>query len=619
MFAASLAATASAQLAITEVMSAATKENPDSVTRRPDYWELTNFGTNEVNLNGYSFRDRNPSHTPVWEPFNNLVIRGGESVIFFLTSSGSITTPAQFRAWWGESRLPADLQCRPWGSPALSGWDGDAVWLFDPSGNVVDGVEFGRGRSGRSFTYEPETGIFGVLSAAGVNGAFVAEVGGDIGSPGTTIGPVPARFLQPPPDQSVDAGMEVTFTAAAAGVPHPRYLWFAHDTPIPNGTNATLVLYNVQPADAGEYQLSISNGVAAPSSAVAMLTVNTNPAPPAVINPPADATIFTGQTARFTVVARGFPTPGYQWSENGMAIPNAVGPVLEIPNATETMSGRRYSVRLQNALGTAEASAALTVTPRPDLRFTEVMPRPAKEGDDRHTDWFELTNFDTNAVNLLGWRLADAPAFARAFTITNALTLQPGESAVFVLHLNAERFAAWWGADSLPESLKLYTYSGFGLEQWGETLYLWNPSALDPFDPVATVAWAAATPGVSFESVHWCDPDGSGCLDQAFAESTLGLRGAFRALDSADIGSPGYVANPPLRLLAVNRDAGGEMTLRCRVVPGNAYRLCRTPSLSSLAWTRLEVQTATNNVITWTHRPSSAPGSVWFYRVEEAR
>ena len=114
IFALSLGTSINAQLVITEVMSA-TRTNGNF--RGPDYWELTNFGTNDLNLHGYSFRDSNPTHFPPKEPFTNLVIHAGESVVFFWLEKAnqSVTTLAQFRAWWGESKVPADFNAAPGG------------------------------------------------------------------------------------------------------------------------------------------------------------------------------------------------------------------------------------------------------------------------------------------------------------------------------------------------------------------------------------------------------------------------------------------------------------------------------------------------------------------------
>ena len=216
------------------------------------------------------------------------------------------------------------------------------------------------------------------------------------------------------------------------------------------------------------------------------------------MRPPADATVFSGQTAVFTVVARGVPAPRYQWQTNGVDIAGAVGATLAVTDVSQALSGLRYSVRIWNQLGSTNSSALLTMTRRPDLRFTEVMALPANEDDNRHFDWFELTNFETNALDLRGWRFSDHAAFARAVTITNALTLQPGESAVFAERLDARLFAAWWGDENLPEGLKLISYSGFGLGYLGDVLYVWNPAATDPYDYVASVSWAGATAGISF-------------------------------------------------------------------------------------------------------------------------
>jgi hypothetical protein len=607
-----------AQLAITEVMSA---PSVNSLTqfRGPEYWELTNFSTNDVNLHGYGFRDGVPTRPLVRDPFTNLVIRAGESIVFFRVADAkdSVTNTSQFRAWWGEANLRANLQCRIWKSPGLSGWDGDSVVLFDSARRLVDTVQFGRARLGRAFTYEPETGLFDLFSVAGVNGAFSAALTDDVGSPGSTTGSVPLRFEQHPANQSVDAGMTVTFTAVATGLPRPQYQWFANGLPVPSATDPGLALPNVRAASAGLFQVVVTNGLAAATSVVATLTVNTNPAAPFIITPPADTTVFEHQTAVFNVFARGLPVPSYQWQSNNVDIPGSVASRLEMRDARSALSGMRISVRVWNLLGATNVSATLTVTRRPDLRFTEVMALPSDEEGNRRFDWFELTNYDTNAIDLTGWRFSDQQSFARAFVITNALTLQPGESAVFAERLNERLFGDWWGRENLPAGLKFCTYSGFGLGYLGEQLFLWNAAAMDPNDSLSTVSWAAATRGVSFECEHWCDPEGDGCLDEATSESKVGLRGAFRAADAMDVGSPGYIANPLLRILSVIRQASGAVDVRCRVTPGRAYRLRRAPALSAVEWEQVATGTAFGNVMTLAD-PSPETGAAGFYRVEEA-
>jgi hypothetical protein len=609
-----------AQLAITEVMSAPWA-NSTTGFRGPEYWELTNFGTNDIDLNEYSFRDGVPTRPLVKDPFTNLVIHAGESIIFFRVadSKESVTNVSQFRAWWGEAVLPVNLQCRIWKSPGLSGWDGDSVILFDRLRKVVDSVQFGRARPGRAFTYDPETGLFGLFSAAGVNGAFTAALADDVGSPGTTTGAVPVRFQQQPADQSLDAGMTVTFSAFAVGLPRPQYQWYAANAPLVNATGPNLVLPNVEAFMAGPFQVFATNASSTATSMVAILTVNTNPTSPLVLIPPMDTTVFDRQTAVFHVFARGLPAPSYQWQSNGVDIPGAVAPQLELPNVDPASSGRRFSVRVWNTLGSTNLSALLTVTRRPDLRFTEVMALPSDEEGNRHFDWFEVTNYETNAIDLTGWRFSDQPSFTRAFVITNILVLQPGESAVFAERLDDQLFGEWWGHDNVPPGLKLCTYSGFGLGYLGEQLFLWNAAALDPNDSLATVSWAAATLGVSFECERWCDPEGFGCLDEATIQSVTGERGAFRAVGGVDVGSPGYVANPSPHILSIDRQPGGSVTVRCRVIPGRVYRLRRAPTLawSETEWEQVANSVASGAVITLTD-PAPQAGTGCFYRVEQA-
>jgi len=72
-----------AQLAITEVMSSAsTNLGPIRVASRTDFWELTNFGTNTVELTDYRFSDSAGIAGAEAAMFNGRRIEGGESIIF---------------------------------------------------------------------------------------------------------------------------------------------------------------------------------------------------------------------------------------------------------------------------------------------------------------------------------------------------------------------------------------------------------------------------------------------------------------------------------------------------------------------------------------------------------
>ena len=299
-------------LAITEVMA---QSNPDLLPgfRGPDFWELTNFGTNTLDLSGFSFSDNNTSAKfPM--PFNGLEIRAGESILFCRSNKPPVDSRDAFLAWWGTANLPPGLPVRFFAYPGLDGEVEDQVWLFDEADNVVDMVSFSRSTIGRSFTYDAEAGAFGTPSVPGVCGAWRAALNpNDIGSPGLTCGPVPLSIVQQPASQTVDGCGVVTFIVITRGVPRPHYQWYHDGNEIMGATEPTLTLAEAQPAAAGAYRVHLDNGLTNLNSSVAVLTVSTKPVAPSILRGPVDISVFPGQIAVFSVQARGFPCLDYQW------------------------------------------------------------------------------------------------------------------------------------------------------------------------------------------------------------------------------------------------------------------------------------------------------------------
>jgi uncharacterized protein (DUF2141 family) len=84
----------------------------------------------------------------------------------------------------------------------------------------------------------------------------------------------PPTITAEPVDQTVAEGASVTLTVAAEGTAPILYQWLKEGTPIPNATNASLVLGPVQASDAAGYQARIQNPVATLLSRVARVTVS---------------------------------------------------------------------------------------------------------------------------------------------------------------------------------------------------------------------------------------------------------------------------------------------------------------------------------------------------------
>jgi hypothetical protein len=83
----------------------------------------------------------------------------------------------------------------------------------------------------------------------------------------------PPAVITQPQDQSVILGSNAVFQAEVSGTPPLSFQWRRDSTDLPGATAPALSFTNVQPADAGSYQLFVSNAFGSVTSAVARLTV----------------------------------------------------------------------------------------------------------------------------------------------------------------------------------------------------------------------------------------------------------------------------------------------------------------------------------------------------------
>jgi pectate lyase len=173
--------------------------------------------------------------------------------------------------------------------------------------------------------------------------------------------PVAPSILSQPQNQSVSSGQNATFTVVANGTLPLRYQWYHNtNTPVANGTNATLSLTNVQLADAGGYSVLVSNSFGSVTSRVAPLTVFA--VPPTILTHPQSQIVNPGQAAVFNVVAGGSEPLSYQWYYNtSTPLIAATAATLTLSNVQPSDAGN-YSVVVSNvASSVTSANAILTV------------------------------------------------------------------------------------------------------------------------------------------------------------------------------------------------------------------------------------------------------------------
>lgn len=83
----------------------------------------------------------------------------------------------------------------------------------------------------------------------------------------------PPSIVAPPQTQSVKAGSDATFTVAATGTLPLSYQWHFLGDDIPGATSRSYTRFNVQPADAGNYSVTVTNVAGATNSTPAALSV----------------------------------------------------------------------------------------------------------------------------------------------------------------------------------------------------------------------------------------------------------------------------------------------------------------------------------------------------------
>lgn len=199
-------------------------------------------------------------------------------------------------------------------------------------------------------------------------------------------GPTPPSITTPPAAQTVTEGATVQFTVAAAGEAPLAYQWRKGASPLSDGGNlaganaATLTLSGVAVADAGTYDVVVSNAAGSVTSAAALLTVNPLLVAPSITTQPSPQSAALGGTASFTVAASGTAPLVYQWRKGGSALSDG-GNIAGAATATLTVTGvgagdvGSYDVVVTNLAGTATSgSAALTlaatVTPSGEIAYT---------------------------------------------------------------------------------------------------------------------------------------------------------------------------------------------------------------------------------------------------------
>jgi hypothetical protein len=128
-----------------------------------------------------------------------------------------------------------------------------------------------------------------------------------------------------------------------------------HALQTPDGVYGTLAAYPASTHQAANYWVDV-------------VFKATSSTAPSISSQPASKTVTVGQTASFSVTAKGTAPLSYQWQKNGAAISGAASSSYTTPATTSTDNGALFAVVVSNNVGKiTSSSATLTVNSAPSI------------------------------------------------------------------------------------------------------------------------------------------------------------------------------------------------------------------------------------------------------------
>ena len=178
----------------------------------------------------------------------------------------------------------------------------------------------------------------------------------------TTISISAPVIMTQPASQHVCTGSALLLTVTASYA--SSYQWNLNGTPIPGATNSSYTIPAAASANAGNYSVTVTNGVASVTSSIAVVAVGSS-----ITSNPASASLHPTQTALFSVSGQGIGPLSYQWYQipsggaTGVALPGATSSDYVTPPVDISYDGAQYYAIVTDACGPLTSTdASLTVT-----------------------------------------------------------------------------------------------------------------------------------------------------------------------------------------------------------------------------------------------------------------
>ena len=381
-----------------------------------------------------------------------------------------------------------------------------------------------------------------------------------------------ATAVVTPALQVVDPGTNVVFTAETIGPGPIHFQWRRNGRPIPDATNSTLALSNVQAFHRGDYSVVLSNLAGATVSPEARLSVRTLPE---VVIAPTQSVAYIGTDTAFGATVFGNDFATLQWRHNGTNISGATNEIFRLVNLNAETSGS-YDIVVSTFGGTITSSAAgLRIS-----RAVELIGTTPHRSSISSYDYQPQLQVLPNGESLIAAR-------------SNHL-----RGSSIVLHKHAPDGELLWTTafesveftNAEPSRLVLDGAGNIYIAGLSRQPYLTAALAVLKFNPDGQLLWSRILTGTNlWGSIHAfaVDPQGNSAI------AVLGGLGASvmtvtRYNHAGNLQWSFVDPSPDNDTIAVAVDASGNTYLgtTIRVGDGNEIRLRKFDATGAIVWTR---------------------------------
>lgn len=313
---------------------------------------------------------------------------------------------------------------------------------------------------------------------------------------------VPVISTQPQDQRVLDGGSAEFSIVASAGSVLPDFSWYRDERKLDDETSQILTLPKVVIADSGaKFFCVVSNASGAVTSRVATLAVDG--LKPSIISQPQSVTVREGASATFTVQAGGgSSTLSYEWSRDGVAIPQANAESYTFVTSLAD-NGARFSCKVSNQFGSQNSdSALLTVTEKPKgklevtLAPDPALVRGAAWSIDQGANWLGSGSYQELREGSYQVSFKEVEAFQTP-AATN-LTVKSGETTAVTIRYIPITVSSSVIRSIASTNITLTITPPAGTPFWGVTERM--PEGVTVTDP-AGGTWDAATRQLTFAGV----------------------------------------------------------------------------------------------------------------------